>query len=78
MRLSSKRNGLVLVLVVVAALAGPHRVVAGDAHQEVIDLVIDELRSGDPQRQAGAIAIVRDIPGEAITRSLAAMRTTWA
>ena len=71
MRLSLKRNGAVLVLVVVATLAAPHGAAAADAHQEVIDLVIDELRSGDPQRQAGAIAIVRDIPGEAITRSLA-------
>ncbi|MDI6448803.1 HEAT repeat domain-containing protein [Anaerobaca lacustris] len=71
MRLSSKRNGLVLIVVVVATLAAPHGAAAADAHQEVIDLVIDELRSGDPERQAGAIAIVRDIPGEAITMSLA-------
>ncbi len=45
--------------------------VAIEANQEVIDLVLDELRSGDPERQAGAIAIVRDIPGEAITKALA-------
>lgn len=63
---------MVLTLVAAAGVAAPHgAAVAADAHQEVIDLVIDELRSGDPQRQAGAIAIVRDIPGEAITISLA-------
>ncbi len=33
--------------------------------------MIDELKSGDPERQTGAIAIVRDIPGETITKALA-------
>lgn len=41
------------------------------AQDEVIKLVIDELKSGDPERQTGAIAIVRDIPGAAITKALA-------
>lgn len=41
------------------------------AQDEIIKLVIDELKSGDPERQTGAIAIVRDIPGETITKALA-------
>lgn len=71
MTLFSNRSWLVLTLVVAVGLATLHSAsMAADAHQEVIGLVIDELRSGDPQRQAGAIAIVRDIPGETITTSL--------
>jgi len=54
----------------VLGLIGPlaERVAAQD---EIIKLVIDELKSGDPERQTGAIAIVRDIPGETITKALA-------
>lgn len=40
------------------------------AQDEIITLVIDELKSGDPERQTGAIAIVRDIPGPSITKAL--------
>jgi len=40
------------------------------AQDEIIKLVIDELKSSDPERQTGAIAIVRDIPGAAITQAL--------
>ncbi len=39
-------------------------------NQEVIDMVIDALKSGDPQMQAGAIAIAREIPGEEVTKAL--------
>ncbi len=39
--------------------------------QEAIDIVIDALKSNDPAMQAGAIALVRDIPGREITEALA-------
>ena len=38
---------------------------------EAITIVIDALKSNDPAMQAGAIALVRDIPGEGVTRALA-------
>ena len=58
------------MMVLVLGLLGPaaHRAAAQD---DIIKLVIDELKSGDPERQTGAIAIVRDIPGETITKALA-------
>lgn len=72
MGLLSNRSCLSLIMVTMAwSILPTAMAVADEANQEVIDLVIDELKSGDPERQAGAIAIVRDIPGEAITRSLA-------
>jgi len=48
-------------------------VVAGadESNQEIINMVIDALRSPDPEMQTGAIAIVRDIPGEEVTKALA-------
>jgi HEAT repeat protein len=39
--------------------------------QDVVNMVIDALRSNDPQMQTGAITIARGIPGEAVTRALA-------
>ena len=33
-------------------------------------MVIDALKSNDPQMQSGAIAIVRDIPGPEVTKAL--------
>lgn len=71
MRLSATRLGAMLVVGMAWFAVPIGMVAAGETNQEVIDLVMGELRSGDPERQAGAIAIVRDIPGEAITRSLA-------
>lgn len=62
-----------LILCVLAPLGlcpGPVR--AGEVDQGIINLVIDELKSGDPERQAGGIAIARDIPGEGVTKALAA------
>jgi hypothetical protein len=44
---------------------------AGETNQDVIDMVIDALKSDDPQMQSGAIAIVRDIPGPEVTKALA-------
>ncbi len=69
----SKRSCLLLMMMVaiVWSFLPIGTATADDANQEVINLVIDELKSGDPERQAGAIAIVRDIPGESITKSLA-------
>jgi HEAT repeat protein len=71
MGLLSKRLGLLTIVAVVWFAMPSGGVAADEANQEVINLVIGELKSGDPERQAGAIAIVRDIPGQAITKSLA-------
>jgi HEAT repeat protein len=60
-----------LTLVLTAAWLSPSVVIAQDDSEAIIQLVMDELKSGDPERQTGAIAIVRDIPGEAITKALA-------
>ncbi len=70
MVLSSNRFRWVLMVVLVLGLLGPI-VDRAAAQDEIIKLVIDELKSGDPERQTGAIAIVRDIPGETITKALA-------
>lgn len=43
----------------------------GQVDQDAIDMVIDALKSNDPAMQAGAIALVRDIPGQEVTKSLA-------
>jgi HEAT repeat protein len=45
--------------------------VADEANQEIVQMVIDALRSDDPTMQTGAIALVRDIPGEEVTKALA-------
>jgi HEAT repeat protein len=44
---------------------------AGEADQDTINMVIDALKSDDSQMQTGAIAIVRELPGEAVTKALA-------
>jgi len=70
MVLSLRKCRWAWMLVVVLGLLGP-TVDRATAQDEIIKLVIDELKSGDPERQTGAIAIVRDIPGETITKALA-------
>ena len=70
MALRFKRFCLVLTALLALGRLGPMMGTAA-AQDEVIKLVIDELKSGDPERQTGAIAIVRDIPGAAITKALA-------
>ncbi|UCD48856.1 MAG: HEAT repeat domain-containing protein, partial [Phycisphaerales bacterium] len=70
MSLSLNRFCRVLTVVLVLGQLGPI-VERATAQDEIIKLVIDELKSGDPERQTGAIAIVRDIPGETITKALA-------
>jgi HEAT repeat protein len=70
MALQLKRWDLALIGLFILGSVGPLMGTAG-AQDEIIKLVMDELKSGDPERQTGAIAIVRDIPGEAITTALA-------
>jgi len=70
MALRLKRFCFVLTLLLVLGQLGSLMDTAA-AQDEIIKLVMDELKSGDPERQTGAIAIVRDIPGEAITKALA-------
>jgi len=45
--------------------------VADEANQDIINMVIDALKSNDPEMQTGAITIVREIPGEEVTKALA-------
>jgi HEAT repeat protein len=45
--------------------------VADEGDQELIKMVIDTLKSPDPEMQTGAIALVRDIPGSELTKALA-------
>ncbi len=45
-------------------------VVADEANREIIKMVIDALRSDDPEMQTGAITILREIPGEEVTKAL--------
>jgi HEAT repeat protein len=60
------------LLIAALALVWSGRAVAAEAgNQEIIDMVIDTLKSNDPQMQSGAIAIVRDIPGPEVTKALA-------
>lgn len=43
---------------------------ADDGDDEIIGMIMDELKSGDRERQTGAIALIRDIPGPAVTKAL--------
>ncbi len=72
--LPGRRFCLPLLMLCVLAPLGlcPRGARAGEVDQGIINLVIDELKSGDPERQAGGIAIARDIPGEGVTKALAA------
>jgi HEAT repeat protein len=67
----SKRFFLLLIAVLAVGLPGvaPAGAAAGP-DQDVINMVIDALKSNDPEMQSGAIAIVRDIPGPEITKAL--------
>lgn len=67
----SKRCCLLPVVVLAVGLLAAASVLADEANQEIIDMVIDALKSDDPEMQTGAIAIVREIPGEEVTRALA-------
>ncbi len=70
MALLLKRSWFASIVFLVLGSSGLLTGTAG-AQDEIIKLVMDELKSGEPERQTGAIAIVRDIPGEAITKALA-------
>lgn len=52
-------------------LTAPRTLVGDGANQEIVQMVIDALRSDDPAMQTGAIALVRDISGEEVTKALA-------
>ncbi|MBN1359849.1 MAG: HEAT repeat domain-containing protein [Sedimentisphaerales bacterium] len=69
-----KRHCLLSIATFVCALlmCGLLEVQADEGDQEIVNLVIEELASGDAERQAGAIALARDIPGSALTQALAA------
>ncbi len=61
----------VVVMCLVVSLSPSSPVVmADDGDQEIITMVMDELKSGDRERQTGAIALIRDIPGSGMTQAL--------
>jgi HEAT repeat protein len=60
----------VLAAVAVGLFSGAVVCAAEQPNQDVINMVIDALKSSDPQMQSGAIAIVRDIPGPEVTKAL--------
>ena len=60
----------VLAAVAVGLFSGAVAGAAEQPNQDVINMVIDALKSKDPQMQSGAIAIVRDIPGPEVTKAL--------
>jgi len=67
----SKRFFLLLMAALAAGMPGVAVAGAGDQpDQDIINMVIDALKSNDPQMQSGAIAIVRDIPGPEVTKAL--------
>jgi len=67
-----KRFCVLLAMAFAVVLPGAAAVaVAGDeANQEIINQVIDALKSNDPEMQTGAITIVREIPGPEVTKAL--------
>lgn len=70
-----RSKGVRLFLIAAAAVVllgvAVSNVAADEADQEIIKMVIDALKSPDAEMQTGAIAIVRDIPGEEVTKALA-------
>jgi HEAT repeat protein len=62
-----------LVLLTISALLGTRLPAAraDEVNQDVLNMVIDALKSDDPQMQTGAITIVREIQGEQVTKALA-------
>lgn len=68
----SKKYRVLLAMAFAVVLPGMAAVVvAGDqTNQEIINQVIDALKSDDPQMQTGAITIVREIPGPEVTKAL--------
>ncbi len=67
----SKRFFLLLIAAFAAVVPGVAAAgAAAQPDQDIINMVIDALKSNDPQMQSGAIAIVRDIPGPEVTKAL--------
>jgi len=67
----SKGFGLLLIVAFAVVLFGApaSTVAASEGNQEIIKMVIDSLK--DPEMQAGAIAIAREVPGTEMTKALA-------
>lgn len=67
----SRRFFLLLMVAMALGLPGVAAAGAGDQpDQDIINMVIEALKSNDPQMQSGAITIVRDIPGPEVTKAL--------
>jgi HEAT repeat protein len=67
----SKRLCLWLIVALAVGLPGMAAGAAGDqANQDIIKIVIDALKSNDPQMQTGVMGIVRNMPGPEVTKAL--------
>jgi HEAT repeat protein len=67
----SMRLCLWLIAALAVGLPGMAAGAAGDqANQDVIKIVIDALKSNDPQMQTGVMGIVRNMPGPEVTKAL--------
>ena len=62
------------LVMAVFALGLPGAAIAADdqANQDIIKVVIDALKSNDPEMQSGVMGIVRSIPGPEFTKALVA------
>ena len=67
----SKRLCLPLIVALAVGLPGMAAGAAEDqANQDIIKIVIDALKSNDPQMQSGVMGIVRNMPGPKVTKAL--------
>jgi HEAT repeat protein len=60
-----------IFFLIFAFLTVLHSITTGQANQEVVQTVITALKGDDPAMQTAAIALVREIPGPEVTRTLA-------
>jgi HEAT repeat protein len=69
-----------VLLLVTWAVAWPSAALAAEeaGNQDIIKIVIDALKSNDPEMQSGVMGIVRSIPGPEFTKALVAELPTLA
>jgi len=66
----SGRWGWLRIGVLVLVLSGLAAAAEDSGNKEIIDMVLDALRGKDPQMQSSVIGIVRDLPGQDVTKAL--------
>jgi len=66
----SKRFFFLLIAAVALGLPGVAAAADDQGNQDIVRIVIDALKSNDPEMQSGVMGIVRSIPGPEFTKSL--------